>query len=146
MVLLLKIILLEHNSYICPNIIFQAASSLGMKKSTAAAPLDCIVPAIFYEAILAPLFTLKSSVCRGNSLCIHHLPTRFVKSVPITVRGAHLGKMTNPLSEHWKYFTSRALNRLCLLAITQCFCIQIVRAITVLCRCNQAAVQDSVSG
>lgn len=39
-----------------------------------------------------------------------------------------------------------ALNRLALLTITQQFCTQIGRAKIVLCRYNEAAVQDSVSG
>lgn len=57
-----------------------------------------------------------------------------------------LGIMINPWLMDWRYFTRMALNRLSFLTITHCFCIQIVRAIIDLCRWNQAAVQDSVSG
>lgn len=70
---LLTIILLEHNSYICPNIILQAASNLGMKKSTAALPLDCIVPAIFYEAILPHFYFAKFSCMFQGKLLLFSL-------------------------------------------------------------------------
>lgn len=142
---LLTVILLEHNSYICPNIIFQATSSLGMQKSTAAVPLDYIVPAIFYEAIFAPVLLWEVQLGAPEETA----PVCTISPPRLGTTGGsphHPGKMTNPWFEHWKHFISRALNRLCLLAITHCFCIQIVRAITALCRCNQAAVQDSVSG
>lgn len=73
---LLTIILLEHNSHICPNIIFQAASSLGMKKPTAAV----LVTALFQQSFMRPFlphFYLESPAAPEESGPVWISPSRF---------------------------------------------------------------------
>lgn len=87
----LTVILLEHNSYIYPNIIFQAASSLGMKKSTAAAPLDCIVPAIQNPGHFAPLllWEVQLHVPEETAPVFSMSPPR-LGTTPTITGGAHI--------------------------------------------------------